>query len=75
MNDMANEKTPIYDTLVAESGNPVPSAPVDRSYRAIVEMAQDAGEEAKAEPAPGAIAAVPAPAAPPKPMAAHRVAG
>jgi hypothetical protein len=40
VNDMTNETSPIYEALVAETGNPVPATPVDRSYKAILAEAE-----------------------------------
>ena len=56
MNSMT-ETTPIFDALIANLGNPVPSPAIDRSYAAIVNEAL----------AP--LAAVPGPASPRKPIA------
>ena len=64
MNDMTNETTPIFEALVAETGNPVPAVPVDRSYEAILAEAEAkrAGSP-KVPAATSGMAAVPAPAA------------
>lgn len=57
MNSMT-ETTPIFDALISNLGDPVPSPAIDRSYAAIVAEAL----------AP--VAAVPAPASPRKAVAA-----
>jgi hypothetical protein len=57
------EQTPIFDALIASLGNPVPVPAIDRSYASIQAQALHVRE------AEG-VAAVPAPAAPRKSVAA-----
>lgn len=63
MNDMTNETTPIYEALIAETGNPIPAVPVDRSYEAILAEAEAKRSGNPKAPAAHGISAVPAPAA------------
>jgi hypothetical protein len=67
--DLGNEPTPLFDRVINELGNPVPAEPIDRSYEAIVAIAEasrstgrvkDAGH-AK-EGGKGAVPSLPAPA-------------
>ena len=36
----ASEATPLFDRVLNEKGNPVPAVPIDRSYEAIVAIAE-----------------------------------
>jgi hypothetical protein len=38
--DLGNESTPLFDRVINELGNPVMAPPIDRSYEAIVEIAE-----------------------------------
>lgn len=72
-NDMANdsqdlgvEPSPLFDRVIDELGNPVPAVPIDRSYEAIVAIAeaQRAAGRLQDSPSPKAAkgkAGVPAP--------------
>jgi hypothetical protein len=62
---MLIEKSPIYDALVAEMGNPVPNTPIDCSYEAA--LAQAVG--VPAEPV-----SLPAKRSAPKPFAPKQMA-
>jgi len=46
---MATEKSPLYDSLVGELGDPFPANPIDCSYQAMVALAA-AGGSLPAEP-------------------------
>lgn len=53
MNAMLIEKSPIYDALVGELGNPVPATPIDCTYAAVLAMAEVEPGEPVSLPAPG----------------------
>ena len=38
--DLGNESTPLFDRVIGELGNPVLAPPIDRSYEAIVAIAE-----------------------------------
>lgn len=64
--DLAIEPSPLFDRVIGELGNPVPAEPIDRSYEAIVAIAEAKRAAAPVQdgPSPKAAkgkAAVPAP--------------
>jgi hypothetical protein len=51
---MLIEKSPIYDALVGELGNPVPATPIDCTYATVLALAEaEPGAEPVSLPVPG----------------------
>lgn len=53
MNVMAIEDSPIYESIISELGNPVPAAPIDCSYEAMLALAAAPVAEPVSIVAPG----------------------